>query len=72
MIFGFCLLAVFFLFRDGDLLVEQLRRASARAFGPGGERVGRQIIASIHGTVSGLVLVGLAEGLLLYLSLIHI
>lgn len=65
-IFGFCLLAVFFLFRDGDLLVEQLRRASARAFGPGGERVGRQIIASIHGTVSGLVLVGLAEGLLLY------
>jgi predicted PurR-regulated permease PerM len=65
-IFGFCLLTVFFLFKDGDLLAEQLRRASARAFGPGGERIGRQIIASIHGTVNGLVLVGLAEGLLLY------
>jgi predicted PurR-regulated permease PerM len=65
-IFGFCLLAVFFLFRDGDLLAEQLCRASARAFGPGGERIGRQAIASIHGTVNGLVLVGLAEGLLLY------
>jgi predicted PurR-regulated permease PerM len=65
-IFGFCLLTLFFLFKDGDLLVEQLRRASARAFGPGGERIGRQIIASIHGTVNGLVLVGLAEGLLLY------
>jgi predicted PurR-regulated permease PerM len=30
-----------------------------------GERIGQQIIASIHGTVNGLVLVGLAEGFLL-------
>jgi predicted PurR-regulated permease PerM len=65
-IFGFCLLSVFFLFKDGDVLAEQLRRASARAFGPGGERIGRQIVASVHGTVNGLVLVGLAEGVLLY------
>jgi predicted PurR-regulated permease PerM len=65
-IFGFCLLTVFFLFKDGDVLTTQLRHASARAFGPGGERIGRQTIASIHGTVNGLVLVGLAEGLLLY------
>lgn len=66
-IFGFCLLTVFFLFKDGDVLAIQLRHASARAFGPGGERIGRQTIASIHGTVNGLVLVGLAEGLLLYM-----
>jgi predicted PurR-regulated permease PerM len=66
-IFGFCLLTVFFLFKDGDSLAEQLRRASARAFGPRGEQIGRQIVASIHGTVAGLVLVGLAEGVLLYL-----
>jgi predicted PurR-regulated permease PerM len=65
--FGFCLLTLFFLFKDGDALAAQLRRASARAFGPGGERIGRQMIASIHGTVNGLVLVGLAEGLLLYM-----
>ena len=65
-IFGFCLLTVFFLFKDGDAVAEQLRRGSARMFGPVGERIGRQIIASIHGTVNGLVLVGLAEGLLLY------
>jgi len=65
-IFGFCLLTVFFLFKDGDHLVRQLRRAGARAFGPRGERIGQQTIASIHGTVNGLVLVGLAEGLLLY------
>ncbi len=43
----------------------QLQRASARAFGPGGERVGRQMIASVHGTVDGLVLVGLGEGFIL-------
>jgi predicted PurR-regulated permease PerM len=65
-IFGFCLLGVFFLFKDGDELTEQFRRASHRAFGPGGERIGRQTIASIHGTVNGLVLVGLGEGVLLY------
>ncbi len=65
-IFGFCLLTVFFLFKDGDVLTTQLRHASARAFGPGGERIGRQAIASIHGTVNGLVLVGLAEGLMMY------
>jgi predicted PurR-regulated permease PerM len=64
--FGFCLLTVFFLFKDGDVLALQLRHASARAFGPGGERIGKQTIASIHATVNGLVLVGLAEGLLLY------
>ncbi len=66
-IFGFCLLSVFVLLKDGDTVAEQLRRASSRAFGPVGERVGRQIIASVHGTVDGLVLVGLAEGVLLYI-----
>lgn len=65
--FGFCLLTVFFLFKEGDVLALQLRHASARAFGPGGERIGRQTILSIYATVNGLVLVGLAEGLLLYL-----
>ncbi len=64
-LFVFTLLTLFFLFRDGDNLIEQLRRASVRTFGPGGERVGRQIIASVHGTVDGLVLVGLGEGVLL-------
>jgi predicted PurR-regulated permease PerM len=64
-LFVFTLMTLFFLFRDGPRLAEQMRRASTHAFGPGGERVGRQIIASIHGTVNGLVLVGLGEGVLL-------
>ncbi|QIJ77164.1 AI-2E family transporter [Methylobacterium sp. NI91] len=64
-LFGFCLLALFFLFREGDAVVAQSRRASQRLFGPRGERVARQMVASIHGTVDGLVLVGLGEGFLL-------
>ena len=64
-LFGFTLLTLFFLFKDGDALTAQLLRASHRAFGPSGERVGRQVIASVHGTVDGLVLVGLAEGAIL-------
>ena len=64
-LFVFTLLTVFFLFKEGHDLTQQLRRAAARAFGPRGQRVGMQIIASVHGTVNGLVLVGLGEGVLL-------
>jgi len=64
-LFGFTLLALFFLFRDGTLLAVQVLGAGRRAFGPRGERLLRQIVASVHGTVDGLVLVGLGEGVLL-------
>ncbi len=64
-LFGFTLLTLFFLFRDGSRLNDRLLLASRRAFGPPGETVGRQIVASVHGTVDGLVLVGLGEGVLL-------
>ncbi|MCR0982360.1 AI-2E family transporter [Roseomonas populi] len=64
-LFGFTLLALFFLFRDGEALAAQVLRVAERLFGPGMERVGRQAIASVRGTVSGLVLVGLGEGVLL-------
>ena len=63
--FFFTLLTLFFLFKEGHEVTQQMRRAALRAFGPGGERVGRQIIASVHGTVDGLVLVGLGEGFIL-------
>jgi len=62
---GFMLLGLFFLLRDADSVVEQLQVGSRRAFGESGEDIGRQIISSVHGTVNGLVLVGLGEGLLL-------
>jgi predicted PurR-regulated permease PerM len=63
--FVFTLLTLFFLFKEGHEVTQQLRRAATRAFGPHGERIGQQIIASIHGTVDGLVLVGLGEGVAL-------
>jgi predicted PurR-regulated permease PerM len=62
---GFMLLALFFLLRDADSVVKQLQVGSKRAFGASGEDIGRQLISSVHGTVNGLVLVGLGEGLLL-------
>ena len=64
-LFGFTLATLFFLFRDGPDLIAQMRVASRRLFGPNGEALGRQIIASVHGTVDGLVLVGLGIGAVL-------
>jgi predicted PurR-regulated permease PerM len=63
--FAFTLLTLFFLFREGHELTRQLRQVAKRVFGPDGERVGMQVVASVHGTVDGLVLVGLAEGAVL-------
>ncbi len=63
--FCFTLLTLFFLLRHGRQLSEQLLLAADRLFGPAGERIGRQAIASVHVTVNGLVLVGLGVGTLL-------
>lgn len=60
--FFFMLLALFFVLRDGDTLLVQFRTASHRLFGPSGERIGRQVVQSVRGTIDGLVLVGLGEG----------
>jgi predicted PurR-regulated permease PerM len=62
---GFMLLGLFFLLRDAEGVVKQLQVGSRRAFGAAGEDIGRQMINSVHGTVNGLVLVGLGEGVLL-------
>jgi predicted PurR-regulated permease PerM len=64
-IFLFTLLTLFFLFRDGTTVATQLRRLSDRVMGERGERIGRHMIDAVHGTVTGLVLVGLAEGIVL-------
>jgi predicted PurR-regulated permease PerM len=64
-LFGFAMLALFFLFRDGEAIRSQCLVASDKLFGPRGERVARQMVASVHGTVNGLVLVGIGEGVLL-------
>lgn len=63
--FFFTLLTLFFLFRDGAVLTEELRTLSDRVIGERGERIGRHMIDAVNGTVVGLVLVGLAEGVVL-------
>ncbi|GEL50581.1 AI-2E family transporter [Acetobacter tropicalis] len=64
-LFCFSIVTLFFLYKDGVSVIRQCRVASRRAFGKRGETIARQIVASIHGTVQGLVLVGMAEGLLM-------
>ncbi len=63
--FGFTMLALFFLYKEGPSLGRQMQVAAMRLFGPSGEPIGRQLIASVHGTVDGLVLVGLGVGFVL-------
>jgi predicted PurR-regulated permease PerM len=64
-IFAFTVVVLFFLIRDRDSVVRQLERGADRAFGDAGGRVGRQVFASVRGTVDGLVLLGLAQGIIM-------
>ena len=64
-VFAFTIVTLFFLYRDGETLAAKMMIASERAVGPQGERIGRQMVASVHGTVDGLVLVGIGEGVLI-------
>jgi predicted PurR-regulated permease PerM len=59
------LLALFFLYRDGPELADQSHAISAHLLGPPGKRLGKDLVAAVRGTVNGLVLVGLGEGVLL-------
>jgi predicted PurR-regulated permease PerM len=68
LIFTFTLLTLFFLFVHGESVSESLEFFSARLFGARGEKLGRQIVASVHGTVDGLVLVGFGEGFVLAIA----
>jgi predicted PurR-regulated permease PerM len=64
-LFGFTLLTLFFLLRDGAAISDRLIAVSDRQLGAQGERIGRHMIRAVLGTVNGLVLVGLGEGVLL-------
>lgn len=64
-ILAFTLVTLFFLFKSGRSLAAKSLWVTEQLFGPGGVRVTTQIVASIHGTVDGMVLVGLGVGTLL-------
>jgi predicted PurR-regulated permease PerM len=61
----FTFLTLFFLFRDGETLVQQTSVVVDRFFGATGTRLGPQVLTAVRATVNGLVLVGFGEGLLL-------
>jgi predicted PurR-regulated permease PerM len=61
----FSLLTLFFLYRDGARVTEEAQAIAHRLFGPSGGQIGKDTIAAVRGTVNGLVLVGLVEGVLL-------
>jgi len=61
----FTLLTLFFLYRDGLVLLRQVETLVLRLVGPAGKQVGVNMVLAVRGTVNGLVLVGLGEGLLL-------
>lgn len=63
-LFGFTLLTLFFLFRDGPLLARQTCAVTDRLFGAAGTRHAHQMVTAVRATVNGLVLVGLGEGVL--------
>lgn len=64
-VFALTLLSYFFLLRDHEAIVAELRIAGDRIIGTTGERVANQIILSVRGTINGLVFVGLGEGALM-------
>ena len=64
-ILTFTLVTLFFLFREGASLAAKMLAIIEDQFGPAGGRVARQMVASIHGTVDGMVLVGLGVGAIL-------
>jgi predicted PurR-regulated permease PerM len=64
-IFVFTLLTLFFIYRSGAALSHRLLLLGDRLLGHRAERMALTAIAAVHGTVNGLVLVGLGEGILL-------
>lgn len=64
-IFGFTLLTLFFVYKDGARIARDLNVLGARIFGAAAERYGRFAVVALRGTVNGLILVGFGEGALM-------
>ncbi|WP_323121396.1 AI-2E family transporter [Burkholderia alba] len=64
-LFGFMLVTLFVIFQAGPRLSGALLKGVQRAFGADGAALIQRMVAAVHGTVTGLVVVGLGEGALL-------
>lgn len=61
----FSLVTLFFLYRDGQSLTHQAKAIAEPLFGASGGHLGKTAVDAVRGAVNGLVLVGLAEGVIL-------
>ncbi len=66
--FGFMLLTLFVLVQTGPRLADQSLKVVLRFFGIEGAQLARRMADAVRGTVAGLVVVGLGEGLLIGIS----
>jgi predicted PurR-regulated permease PerM len=64
-LFGFMLVTLFVILQAGPRLSGTLLRGVRRAFGPDGAQLLQRMAAAVRGTVTGLVIVGIGEGVLL-------
>jgi predicted PurR-regulated permease PerM len=62
LLFVVTLMTLFFLFRDGNSLAKSLEQIGRTVLGARSAPIARHVVEAVHGTVDGLVLVGLAEG----------
>jgi predicted PurR-regulated permease PerM len=69
-VFGFTLLTLPFLYKDGPRIAADAEHLALRLFGAPARRYGRYSIKAIRATVNGLVFVALGEGLVLTLGYI--
>jgi predicted PurR-regulated permease PerM len=65
MTFAFMLVTLFVIFQAGPRLSGMLMRGARRAFGADGAQLLQRMAAAVRATVTGLVVVGLGEGVLL-------
>jgi len=63
--FGFTILTLFFMFRDGIIIGRRFKTLCNRLLGPPGEHLADLTVSAIRSTADGLVLVGLGEGAVL-------
>jgi predicted PurR-regulated permease PerM len=63
-IFGFTLLTLYFLYREGAGLARHTLSLASRVLGEHGERYALHLLSALRATVNGLVLVGIGEALL--------
>ena len=64
----FTIVTLFFFLKDGAQLAGRARQLSMELIGSTGELIFLQVINSVRGTISGLVLVGIGEGIVIGLS----